>query len=196
MNPYESPSASDAPPEARRDRPALLERALNQLARGGDRPAARDPETGQLILNEGWIPRAWWGFVAFGCPIGFGILALADPPAPDEWYVVGGMMAGLLLLGGGFLLATVKRRVLVSAEGLAGEALFSRRRSMAWTEVTSARCSDGTLTLASEDKRRIKVEPFMVGVTEFAELLEQRLPLRIQEEFQRDLDRFHAFVGR
>jgi hypothetical protein len=168
------------------------------LLQSAKRPAMRDPKTGVLVLQFGRILPIIMGSIAVGAPIGLVILSfVVGFKTPNEKFIPIGMGAAFLLLGGGMLPYLLKARVRVSDEGLEGEAPLMRVRKIAWPEVARVRfCSDGSLTLISRDNTRVKIQPFMVGISEFAGILEQRLPQEARQASQRDLEKFRTFVNR
>jgi hypothetical protein len=171
---------------------------LYLLLQSAKRPAKRDPETGDLVLQFGAILPVIMGTIAVGAPIGLAILAMfVGFKNPNERYIPMVMGAGFLLLGGGPLPYLLKTRIRVGADGLVYQGVFGQPRTMAWPEIVRVQFkSDGSLTLISAAKKRIQVQPLMVGIGEFAEILDEHLPEAAWGASVKDLDRFSAMLRR
>jgi hypothetical protein len=171
---------------------------LYLLLQSAKRPAMRDPQTGELILRFGWFLPAFMGLLAVGAPIGLVILSMVVGfKHPNEKYIPIVMGAAFLLLGGAPLPYLLKARVRVSQEGLESEAPLCRHRRVAWHDVVRVRFnSDGSLAVVASDNTKIKIQPYMVGISEFADILERQLSPEARESSHRDLEKFRNFLNR
>jgi hypothetical protein len=146
-----------------------------------------------LILVTSGIVLGFFLFVMFGAPTGILIAALVAAPTPQEWWIPWVMGTGLLALGALGILANT--RVYVSAERVRRERPFDRQRTAYWREVASVTIrNDGCLTLVSKDGTRVAVTPDLVGVADFADMLEQHLPPEVWKDFEADFIGYRQFV--
>ncbi len=176
-----------------------IERLVCLFLRDGDRPARRDPDTGEMVLATGRSFLALFGLLALiGSLLAALLIAgllIRRPPEGGLWFGPDVVLAALLLLGGLGSLRTLKARVHVSTKRVRAELPLSRPTTIAWSEVAAVRFSNnGTLMLVAEDKRRVAIGAIMVGAAEFAEMLGQHLPSRVQEDCRRELDKFRVFL--
>jgi hypothetical protein len=99
VNPYASPSTVPSASQRAPFKPDWQARFFFMLARGGSRPAKRDSVTGELILSTSGRVLGFFLFYLLGAPTGIFIVALVDPPTPQEWWIPWVMGAGFLALG-------------------------------------------------------------------------------------------------
>jgi len=168
------------------------------LLQSAKQPALRDPQTGDLILRFNKILPSIMGVIAFGAPIGLVILSMVIGfKNPSEKYIPIVMGVMFLALGGGPLPYLLKARIRVSGEELEYTGPFGGARKIAWCNVVRVRFhSDGSLSIVSSTKQKIKVQPFMVGIKEFAGLLDAYLPQAARDISIRDLEKFDRFLKR
>jgi hypothetical protein len=137
-----------------------------------------------LILVTSGIVLGFFLFVMLGAPTGILIAALVAPPTPQEWWIPWVMGTGFLALGTLGILA--KERVYVSAERVRKEGPFFWQRTAYWRDVASVTINDGgCLTLVSKDDTLVSVTPGLVGVADFADMLERHLPPRFGQSLRR-----------
>src|SRR5436305_423809 len=114
------------------------------LRAAANRPARRDPATGELVLR--FSPFLVWsmGAIAVGGPVGMGILSFVIPFKSENQVFVP-ILIGLsfLLLGGLLCLYTLRRRTRLSERGLTSEYLLARPRFLAWEHVVQVNFSSG-----------------------------------------------------
>lgn len=193
MNPYASPSTPSSAPRRAPFEPRPVARLICMILRGGNRPAKRDSDTGELILGPSRIAQKICWFAALGGPAGALILCLVDPPPPHEWWALWALGAFCLALGSIGIVA--KERVYVSAERVRKEGPFFRRRTASWRDVVSVTISrSGSLTLVSTGGTRITVEPNLAGIVDFPDMLEQHLSPEIWGDSEADLSGWRRFV--
>jgi hypothetical protein len=162
--------------------------------RGGNRPARRDPKTGELILEEPRVLNRFFWIMIIGFPNGIAILAFADPPPPGEHWIPWFAAASCVGLGMLGISATVCVRV--SAEGIRKEGPFSRKRHILWQEVASVTMdASGSPHISSSKDTRIIVETNLVGIAELPDILERHLPHDVLRNCEVDLIAFREFVS-
>jgi len=171
---------------------------LYWLMRSARRSGIRVQETGELVLRFTHPFAALVGIGGAALPNVLVIhFCLTGPTTPTAQVICAAISGLSVLIAGGAAHYLLGARIRASAEGVTAVAPFLRPRAIRWGQVTRVRLAgDGALTLVADDKTRISVEPFMVGILQFEKMLARRLPLQVRQEFRRDLERFREFLRR
>lgn len=164
---------------------------------GANRPARRDPKTGELVLQ--CAPGLAWtmGAIAVGGPVGMGLLAFVIPARnAAEAFVP--LVIGLffLLLGGMMCWWALARRTRLSDKGLTSEYMFVKPRFIPWDEVEKLNFSSGQeFWVISETRQKAMLHVWFVGVKEAVPMLEQYLPEEVMDKYDSVLWKFARTVG-
>lgn len=157
--------------------------------------ASKDPELdegGSIIVSyPGAVEKA--GIVLFIAGVGVvAVLGISwGVESRAEWVALVASL-GLIALLTVPLIVEGRRRVTMSADGLAGYLLGGSPTSVGWEEVSAVRFSrwSGYLTVRSEDGRKIRVSGFMRGSAHLADMV-QSLP--DVEGAGEAVEAFHAY---
>ena len=158
-----------------------------------NRRVERDTATGDLVLRFHGLLFALMAFIAAVGALGNIVLAffITIKTLSDACIVVG-LAAFFLLLGGGMAMYFRRTRISVSDVGLVAERVFGRPQVVTWSDVVRFRYkNDGTLVLATADRRKVQIPSLMSGRFEFADFLHRCLPEPARIASEQDLQRFH-----
>jgi hypothetical protein len=151
---------------------------LGLLRAAASRPAPRDPETGDLVLQ--CSPTLVWtlGLLAAGGPILMGFLSMIIPfEHPNQVFVPIGVGAFFLLLGGSMCLWAIYRRTRVGEDGLTSEYVLFAQQFLRWDEVQSVDFTSGVeLWVRGPRGRKAMLMTWFVGVHEAVPYLRRCLP--------------------
>lgn len=167
------------------------------LRMGANRPANRDPATGDLILQCGPVLAWIMGTIAVGGPIGMGILSFIIPFQNQvQVFVPFVLGAFFLLLGGLMCLWALRRRTRVGERGLTSEYTFAQPKFLAWNEIERVDFSNGQEFYLIDGKRRsAMLHVWFVGVKEAIPLIRKHLPASVQEQYGSTIDHFEGMFG-
>src|SRR5262245_24856115 len=114
------------------------------LRAGANRPARRDPTTGELVLQCG-NGLAWsMGTIAVAGPLAMGVLSFIIPfRNTAQVFVPIVLGAFFLLLGGLLCFWALRRRTRINDKGLTSEYVFAKPRFLAWSDVESVSFASG-----------------------------------------------------
>jgi hypothetical protein len=192
-NPYAAPLAYD-PPKRPLVRPSYVASWFCWALRGGNRPALRKADTGELVLRQGRALRIFFWTITLAGPSIIGIVTLINPPYPSDWWapwlISGGMIfggvCGLLSNEQAYLSAVEIRKV--------GPFLFRRR--MPWESVTAIDFDQsGTFMLRSSSGVRISLPADLRGLADLPDVLERSLPEAIRLDHADQLAIYRQFLG-
>ncbi len=167
------------------------------LRAGAKRPAQRDPETGELILQCAG-PLVWtMGVIAVGGPLSMGVLSFIIPFQNTAQVFVPFVLGGFfLLLGGLMCLWALRRRTRIGERGLTSEYIFTQPRFLPWNEVTALNFSSGQeLWVIGASRQKAMLHVWYVGIREAVPLLREHLPPPVQQEYASVLDFFASSIG-
>lgn len=161
--------------------------------RGDNRPAKRDPRTGEILLGDRGI--VW----AVGCisftvmPVIF-LLALCKPPEPNERFIPW-LFGGGLGVASVYLLVSAFTRIRVSDDSITVETLLRPRRRIRWSDIDRFSISHyGTLRLRSKNGSRLSISSELHGLIDFVDLLERHLPEKVRANQRADVEAYCRFV--
>lgn len=170
---------------------------LSLLRLSANRPAKRDPETGELVLQ--CSPALAWimALFAVGGAISMGLLSLVIPFAyPAQVFVPIGIGAFFLLLGGGMCLWAMMRRTRVGERGLTSEYVFYKPRFLAWEDVRKVSFASGQeFWVHGPGWHKAMLHVWFVGIKEAIPLLYDHLPEEVQKKGGTALARLAVYTG-
>ena len=104
--------------------------------------------------------------------------------------------AVMLCLLVGVVGVSSNERVFVSADKIRKVGPFFQRRECRWEEIVSVSFdNDGDVLLVASSGVRIEVEADLVGVCEFADILDRRLSPDLRRDCEADLGLYRRFLG-
>jgi hypothetical protein len=166
------------------------------MRRTANRPAARDPDTGEIVLQFSKVLVWIMGGIAFLMPLALAVLSFVIPfRNAREVYVPIVMGLFFLILGGWLCLYVSRRRTRLSKSGLTSEYLISRTAHMAWDEVTRVKVAGNQeLLLYDAQGRRAWIHIWLVGVKEAIPVLREYLPASVQKSNEEALAKFYKLA--
>jgi Bacterial PH domain len=167
------------------------------LRAGANRPAKRDPETGELVLQNSSVLVWSMGIIAVAGPVLMAVLSFVIPfQNTAQVFVPIGLGAFFLLLGGLMCLWAIRRRTRVGERGLTSEYVFARPRFLPWEEVVKVSFANGQeFWVHGSGRQKAMLHVWFVGVKEAVPLLRQHLPEEVRRKYDATLATFAAAVG-
>lgn len=169
---------------------------LALLGLGARRPAKRDPETGELILQCG--PGVAWltGGIAVVGTLGMALLSFIIPFQNETQIFVPVVLGGFfLLLGGLMCLWALRRRTRIGEKGLTSEGMFGGRRFLAWQDVQKLSFASGQEFWVRGPKHKVMLHVWFIGLGEAVPMLRKQLPPEVLKKNGSTLDTFASRVG-
>jgi hypothetical protein len=167
------------------------------LRLGANRPARRDPGTGELVLQCG-SGLVWsMGLIAVAGPLFMGVLSFIIPFRNTAQVFVPFALGGFfLLLGGLMCLWALRRRTRVGQRGLTSEYMFAKPRFLLWAEVEWVSFSSGQeFWVHGSGRQKAMLHVWFVGVRDAVPLLRQHLPEAVRQKYASTLETFAVAVG-
>src|SRR5262245_13285393 len=178
---------------------AVITAFFNMVRASARRPAVRDPNTGEVVLQFHMFLVWIMAGIAILAPLGLVVLSFIIP-FQNERQVYVPIVLGLFffLLGGWLYLYLARRRTRLSKAGLTSEYVFSRPAQMSWEEVERIKFSlnQQELFLYDAQGRTARLHVWHVGIKEAAPLLRECLPQTVQRSHQEPLAKFFKVVER
>lgn len=170
---------------------------IGLLRAGAQRPAKRDANTGDLVLQCGPVLAWVMGTIAVGGPLCMGLLSLVIPfEHRTQVFVPLALGAFFLLLGGMMCLWALKRRTRLGERGLTSEYVFSGPRFLPWNEVKKIDFASGQeLWIRGAAGQKAMLHLWFIGSKEAVPLLRAHLPEEVQQKYKAVLERFAGTVG-
>lgn len=161
------------------------------------RPALRDPQTGELVLQCSPVLVWSMGLIAVGGPLAMGLLSLVIPfEHPNQVFVPIGLGLFFFTLGGLMCWWAARRRTRISEDGLTSEFMFASPQFLPWEETTKVNFSSGQeFWIQGEGRRKAMLHVWHVGVAEVVPLLRKHLPVEVRRQFAATIDQFANTVG-
>jgi hypothetical protein len=167
------------------------------LRTGANRPARRDPTTGELVLQFGKGLTWSMGAIAVGGPLLMAVLSFIMPfENTAQVFVPLVLGAFFLLLGGLLCLWALRRRTRIGERGLMSEYVFAKPRFLPWTDVVKVSFAGGQeFWVQGAGRQKAMLHVWFAGVKEAVPLLRQYLPDAVRQKDESSLANFAAMTG-